>query len=75
MLLFSDKPDVPPLFRALAANFRQYKMDFAMAAASDQALMRQFNVPRVSGGKSRRGEGRCCRARCWGHPFGSTCMP
>ena len=42
-MLFSDKPTIPPLFRALALEF-DGKMGFGMGQASDTALASRFNV-------------------------------
>ncbi len=48
--MFSDKEEVPGVMRALSCNFRDYKMDFGMAAASDEKIMKQFGVKKVMRG-------------------------
>ena len=45
-LLFSDKPAVPPLMRALSLEF-EGKMGFGMAQASDKMIASRFNVEKA----------------------------
>ncbi len=53
VLLFSDKEEVPGVLRALSCNFRPYKMDFGIASATNDKIMKQFNVKKV--GRAGRG--------------------
>ena len=45
-ILFSDKPSVPPLFRALSIEF-EGKIGFGMAQAGDAAIAQRFNVQKA----------------------------
>ena len=46
VMLFSDKPTVPPLLRALALEF-DGKLGFGMADARDKQLAQRFNVQKA----------------------------
>jgi len=45
-LLFSDKPTIPPLFRAISLAF-EGKLGFGMAQASETAVAQRFNVQKA----------------------------
>ncbi|KAL4419270.1 hypothetical protein ABPG77_004828 [Micractinium sp. CCAP 211/92] len=47
VILFTDKQEPPAMLRALSSNFRRYKMDFGIVHKSEEALLKQFNVPKV----------------------------
>ena len=66
MLLFSDKEEVPALFRALSSNFQSYRMDFGVASSSYTQIMQQFKVPRVSPHAAR--AALCCAMLCRAMP-------
>ena len=47
VLLFTDKPQTPPLFQALAANLEPLGLLFADVAAQDAGVLQQFGVEKV----------------------------
>lgn len=48
VILFTNKPQSPPLFRALANNLRGLGLAFVDIHESDTELMKQVKVPKVS---------------------------
>ena len=47
VLLFTDKPQTPPLFQALAANLEPLGLLFADVAAQDAEALQQLGVEKV----------------------------
>ena len=46
VILFTGKPDAPPVFRALAANL-PHSFEFAYVVDSDKDIVEQFSVKRI----------------------------
>lgn len=47
LVLFTDKEDTPGMFRALAASFRKYNLQFFTIHSSDMQAMKQFSIIKV----------------------------